>query len=104
MLLLLLACAAPSIADEVAAPAVASPALYSFADVYRLTVGGAPIGFPRLKPAAEAVPTQMRVAVTEDAALEPRFSVRQVRPEGWLLALAGILLAGWVAHRRLSYL
>ena len=43
------------------------PTLYSFADVYRLTVSG-----------------PMRA------------------PDKWMLALAGLALAGWVAHRRLS--
>ena len=91
-----------------AAPASVPAALYSFADVYRLTVGGAPIGFPRAKPAAEAVPAQagIRVAVVEAAgADEAAFSVRQLPgASSWLLALAGLALAGWVAHRRLSYL
>jgi hypothetical protein len=76
------------------------PALYSFNDVYRLTVGGAPVGQPL--PHAEVT---LRVAVVESATAEPRFTVRQFpAPARWLLALAGLALAGWVAHRRLSYL
>ena len=83
----------------IATPAAVSPALYSFSDVYRLTVGRTPVGVPQ--PQAE---TPIRVAVETQAA-EPRFTVRQLpAPERWMLALAGLLLAGWVAHRRLSYL
>lgn len=77
------------------------PAQYSFNDLYRLTVGKPPLGaLPQ--PAAEM---PIRVAVVETVAVEPRFTVRQIpAPAGWLLALAGLALAGWVAHRRLSYL
>ena len=97
-----LAAAEPSLpAPVIAAPAAVPPALYSFSDVYRLTVGRAPVGQP-LPQAAEA---SLRVAVVESAIAEPRFSVRQFpAPAPWLLALAGLALAGWVAHRRLSYL
>lgn len=78
------------------------PALYSFSDVYRLTVGRAPVGLPQSQAGAEA---PIRVAVVESAPAEPRFTVRQFpAPALWLLALAGLALAGWVAHRRLSYL
>jgi hypothetical protein len=79
--------------------------LYSFNDLYRVTVGApAPYGPAQLPAAAEQ---PVRVAVVEAAPAEPRFSfsVRQLpAPERWLLALAGLALAGWVAHRRLSYL
>jgi hypothetical protein len=47
---------------------------------------------------------QVRLA-TQDAfsALEPRFTVSQVPgPKGWMLLLAGLAAAGWVAHRRLT--
>ena len=87
---------------QIAAPGAVAPALYSFADVYRLTVGPAAIGWREPPPAIEAA---VRVAMAEPAAAEVRFSVRQLpRADGWLLALAGLALAGWVAHRRLSYL
>jgi hypothetical protein len=87
----------------IAAPTSVPAALYSFADVYRLTTGRTPIGLPQPQGAAEAA---IRVAVVEAAgADEPRFSVRQLPgASSWLLALAGLALAGWVAHRRLSYL
>jgi hypothetical protein len=76
------------------------PAQYSFNDLYRLTVGGPPLG--AALPAAEA---PLRVAFAGAAApAEPRFTVRFPAPERWLLVLAGLALAGWVAHRRLSYL
>ncbi|MEA3195221.1 MAG: hypothetical protein QOD26_3554 [Betaproteobacteria bacterium] len=90
-------------APVIASPAAVPPALYSFTDVYRLTVGRAPVGLPQAQATAEA---PMRVAAVADAAaIEPSFSVRQFpAPERWLLALAGLALAGWVAHRRLSYL
>jgi hypothetical protein len=78
------------------------PALYSFTDVYRLTVGRAPVGLPQPQPGEQA---SIRLAVVESAVAEPRFTVRQFpEPARWLLALAGLALAGWVAHRRLSYL
>jgi len=76
------------------------PAQYSFNDLYRLTVGRPVLGS---QPAAEA---PMRVAMVAAAAgAEPRFTIRQFpATERWLLVLAGLALAGWVAHRRLSYL
>jgi hypothetical protein len=95
------AAAEPLPAPLIATPAAVSPALYSFTDVYRLTVGRAPVGLPQ----PSGTETPIRVAIAEAAAAEPRFTVRQLpAPERWLLALAGILLAGWLAHRRLSYI
>jgi len=77
------------------------PALYSFVDVFRLTVGG-PMGAP---PAEAAPETPIRVAAPPlQAAAEPRFSIGNARqPDKWLLLLAGLALAGWVAHRRLVH-
>ena len=105
-LLLLAATFAASAAEPLPAPVIAAPAavpaLYSFTDVYRLTVGRAPVGLPQPQASTEA---SIRVAVVDAIAAEPSFSVRQFpAPERWLLALAGLALAGWVAHRRLSYL
>ena len=81
----------------------AQPALYSFADVYRLTVTATPDALTFVP--ASAAP-QMRVALAaQDAflAAEPRFTVSQVPvPKGWMLLLAGLAAAGWVAHRRLT--
>jgi hypothetical protein len=98
-----LAAAEPALPTSlIAASAAVPPALYSFSDVYRLTVSGAPIGLPQPQAGGEA---SIRVAVLESASVEPRFTVRQFpAPARWLLALAGLALAGWVAHRRLSYL
>src|SRR5262245_4686809 len=83
-----------------AAAAEPLPSQYSFNDLYRLTVGRPLVAE---QPAVEA---PVRVAMVQAAApAEPRFTVRQFpTPGGWLLALAGLALAGWVAHRRLSYL
>jgi hypothetical protein len=77
------------------------PALYSFVDVFRLTVSG-PMGALPAETAAEA---PIRVAAPlAQAAAEPRFSIRSARqPDKWLLLLAGLALAGWVAHRRLVH-
>lgn len=91
---LALGLAAPVSADEM-------PALYSFADLYRLTVAGAgadEIRFPEL-----ATEPQVRVAAAQ-AAVEPRFTVSAPSgPRGWVLVLAGLAAAAWVAHRRLTY-
>ena len=77
------------------------PALYSFVDVYRLTVGGPMAAFPALENAADAA---IRVAVAQGPGAEPRFLVAAVpQPDKWLLLLAGLALAGWVAHRRLVH-
>ena len=77
------------------------PALYSFVDVFRLTVNGPMLALPA-EAAAEA---PIRVAAPPlQAAAEPRFSIAAVRqPDKWLLLLAGLALAGWVAHRRLVH-
>jgi len=77
------------------------PALYSFADVYRLTVSGAPLsGF-----AASSADSPTRVAVSQAApAPELQFSVVSIAgPQRWVLLLAGLAAALWVARRRLAY-
>ena len=79
------------------------PALYSFSDLYRLTVNGAvaePLGAPL--PATEV--QQVRVATLPSAsATELRFTITQVPGPGrWPLILAGLAAAAWVAHRRLT--
>jgi hypothetical protein len=77
------------------------PALYSFVDVYRLTMAGAMAGFPALENTSDA---PIRVAVAQGPSAEPRFSVASVpQPDKWLLLLTGLALAGWVAHRRLVH-
>ena len=81
--------------------APAHPAMYSFSDVYRLTVGGPMAG---ALPPDTAPDAPIRVAVTQAHAVEPRFTVTHVpQPDKWLLILAGLALAGWVAHRRLVH-
>jgi hypothetical protein len=76
-------------------------ALYSFVDVYRLTVAGAMAGLPLVETAPDA---PIRVAVAQAQPSEPRFSIAAVpQPDKWLLLLAGVALAGWVAHRRLVH-
>lgn len=74
--------------------------LYSFADLYRLTVNAAPEAL--LFPSPVATP-QVRVAMAESFVAEPRFTVTQVpSTKGWMLLLAGLAAASWVAHRRLT--
>jgi hypothetical protein len=77
------------------------PSMYSFADVYRLTVAGPMAGLPALDTAPDA---PIRVAVAQARELEPRFTVKPLRqPDKWLLVIAGVALCGWVAHRRLVH-
>jgi len=91
------AAAADSGFRERAAP---HPALYSFVDVFRLTVAGPIAGTP----AESAIEAPIRVAAPQAPAAEPRFSIAGPRqPDKWLLLLAGLALAGWVAHRRLVH-
>ena len=82
-------------------PPPSAPALYSFVDVYRLTVAGPMSGYPLLESASDA---PIRVAVAQGPGAEARFSVAAMpQPDKWLLLLAGLALAGWVAHRRLVH-
>lgn len=78
------------------------PALYSFADLYRLTlsaVGAEELRFPEV-----AAEPQLRLAAAPAPAPEPRFTITPVPgPRGWVLFLAGLAAAAWVAHRRLTY-
>jgi hypothetical protein len=79
----------------------AHPALYSFADVYRLTVAGPVGGVVPLETAPEA---PIRVAGPQAQPSEPRFSITApTQPDKALLLFAGLALAGWVAHRRLTH-
>jgi len=58
---------------------------------------------PQQPPAVEA--TAVRVAVVKTEAAEPLLTVpKPPAVQGWLLLLSGLALAGWIAHRRLSYL
>lgn len=96
-----LAAEEPLLPFEAAAPAATHPSLYSFADVYRLTVAGEPFGgFRFAEPEA-----QIRVAAAPAATAAPelRFSVSAPRDDGrWALLLAGLFACAWVAHRRLA--
>ena len=93
------AAAADSSFQERAAP---HPALYSFVDVFRLTMSGPIAGPASAEQAGEA---RIRVAAPQaQPGVETRFSVSSARgPDKWLLLLAGLALAGWVAHRRLVH-
>jgi hypothetical protein len=84
------------------AAAPTHPALYSFADVYRLTLSGAATGNQPLMSTGEAA---VRVSLSQPAAVpELSYSVVRVNePQRWLLLLAGLALATWVARRRLGY-
>lgn len=86
----------------IAAQPPAHPTLYSFVDVYRLMVAGPMAGLPPLETAPDA---PIRVAAPQAQASEPRFSIAAAtQPDDkWLLLLAGVALAGWVAHRRLAH-
>jgi hypothetical protein len=97
--------AAPALAAAVApdfgpqAPLPASKDLYSFADLYRVTVE------------ASALPAESQFSVrtiAAGAATAPAaayvFSIgRMAQPQGGLLLLAGLAAALWVARRRLGY-
>jgi hypothetical protein len=86
-------------------PAYAS--LYSFSDVFRLTVAGAamaeyPLAALQGGPALPEYP--MRVVAAEPQAAGYVFSIVAVpAPQKWLLLLSGLALAGWVARRRLIH-
>jgi MYXO-CTERM domain-containing protein len=90
------AVAADSSFQERAAP---HPALYSFVDVFRLTLSGPMPGPISAEPSGEA---PIRVAAPQaQPGVETRFSVSSARgPDKWLLLLAGLALAAWVARRR----
>jgi hypothetical protein len=94
----------------------AQPSMYSFADIYRLTVAGA--SSPRLPKSAASADYQLRVVSSEPQPpvrqLFPAASVAPVQasylfsigampqPERWLLFLSGLAAAAWVARRRLG--
>ncbi|HEX7052812.1 MAG TPA: hypothetical protein VF211_02615 [Burkholderiales bacterium] len=88
----------PLVAFEAGLPVATPPALYSFADVYRLAVAGDPLAAPRWIEAE----TQLRLA-SRAAPAGPRFAVSAPRDGGrWALVLAGLAACAWVAHRRLT--
>jgi len=75
------------------------PQLYSFDDVYRLTVAGAAMAdFPDA-----AGPVRVAVSTAAAPASDFTFSVRQLPSPGRSLLLMSGLAAGlWVARRRLG--
>jgi len=77
----------------------ASPSQYSFVDVYRLALAGP--GAAGFVPASAAEST---VRVASSTPPPPQFAVAEARePQLWLLLLAGLAAAVWVARRRLGY-
>jgi hypothetical protein len=88
------------------APLPASRELYSFADLYRLTVAAE---WPLPAATAQAPgPLQVRAVARDIPAAAPAasyvFLVSPVAsPQGGLLFLAGLAAAAWVARRRLGY-
>jgi hypothetical protein len=86
------------------AAAASDPALYSFSELYRLTVNGAvpeASGLAALGSEAQ----QVRVAAVQSVAApaEVKFTITPIPgPRPWMLLLAGLAAAAWVAHRRLT--
>jgi hypothetical protein len=77
----------------------ANPSQYSFVDVYRLALAGPSAAGLAAVPPAE---TTVRVAASTQAPAQ--FAVGEVRePRLWMLLLAGLSAAVWVARRRLGY-
>jgi hypothetical protein len=98
------AAGATSFQDAAPAALPPHPALYSFADIYRLTVGGALLSDTALAGAPLAESPVRLAAVQPAPSPELQFGVaRMPEPRGWMLLLAGLALAGWVARRRLGY-
>ena len=95
---LLIAC---SLAAAAPAAIAAGPSaeLYSFTDISRLTEAGL------LEARFAADPAEPRVRfATSPVEAEPRFAVGPLHEPGrWVLLLAGLAAAGWVAHRRLTH-
>ena len=90
--------------------AAADPALYSFTDLYRLTVQGAPLASaapvePLLRPVStEPLPARYAFSIATPTALAGgyAFSIGALpEPGRWLLVLSGLATAAWVARRRL---
>jgi len=82
------------------------PSMASFADVYRIAVGGQDaLAFDEAVQ-ARAAEAAVRVSAGAAAPAETEFQLRVTparEPQFWLLILSGLALAGWVAHRRLVH-
>ena len=75
----------------------AHPSLYSFTDLYRLAAAEPMAGFSIV----QANEAPVRTAVAPPSA---QFAISEVRePQRGLLLLSGLMLAVWVARRRLGY-
>jgi hypothetical protein len=93
----------------------AGTALYSFADLYRLTVAGGALETSHLSVPLRGLDLsgparQARVAAVSEPAAQagPQaayvFSIdRMPEPGRWLLIVSGLALAAWVARRRHGY-
>ena len=85
-------------------PPPAHASLYSFSDVYRLTLAGAAMGDYPLAALGEApalAESAQRVAAADGGAGYV-FAIHSVPArERWMLLLAGLAAACWVAWRRL---
>lgn len=99
---LVIFCFAAGCASGAAADA-SHPSLYSFSDLYRLTVNGTAPEAIGVSPVA-AEPQQVRVATVQAApSADVRFTITAVPGPGrWPLLFAGLVVAAWVAHRRLT--
>ena len=76
----------------------ANPSQYSFVDIYRLALAGPGAAGLATVPPAETV----RVAASTPAPAQ--FEIADTRePRLWMLLLAGLAAAVWVARRRLGY-
>jgi hypothetical protein len=96
--------AQPLLPFEAGAPAATHPSMYSFSDVYRLTVAGVPFGGFRFVDAQAPLRVVSQAALSgPEAFAEPRFAVSAPSDGGrWTLLLAGLFACAWVAHRRIA--
>ena len=105
---LVFVCLAAGCATGAAAAGEPQPALYSFSDLYRLTVDGTtpetigamPIGVEPQQVRVASAPSMVQSVA---APAEVKFTITPVPgPRPWMLLLAGLAAAAWVAHRRLT--
>src|SRR3954462_1463137 len=86
------------------AAAASDPALYSFSELYRLTVNGAVPEVSGLAALGSVAPQVRGAGVPPGGApAEGKFPIPPIPgPRPWMLLLAGLAAAAWVAHRRLT--
>ena len=95
----------PLLPYEAGAPAATHPALYSFADLYRLSVSGEPFGGFRFADAQAPLRFVSQASGLHAAEMLPDLSFSVSAPSDggrWALVLAGLFACAWVAHRRLA--